>query len=259
MHTLKTTFSLLLLAFLSVSASKTCAQQAPDFGITDIQGEYHELYAHYLNEGHAVVLGFFYDGAPMLEDLFPLVQNYTNQAQLQGLPINTLFLSPVDDNAALSSFVATHSITLPVISSEGGAQQAVAPYTSGEFGTFYGYPMFVVIGPDGTVVYDPWGDGIYETLELIQGAVNQVLNNTSVSEAKASDWRVYNDGGALVVDIRSATQPVMFEVYEMSGRQVTREQLAPGVHRLDAPDSKLFMYRLINQQEQLSGKHLTQP
>jgi hypothetical protein len=259
MHTLKTTFSLLLLALLSLSASKLRAQLAPDFGVTDIQGEYHELYGHYLNEGHAVVLGFFYDGAPMLEDLFPSVQNYTNQAQLQGLPVHTLFLSPADSDASLITFAADHSIYLPVVSAEGGAEDAVAPYTTGDFGPFYGYPMFVVIGPDGTVVYDPWGTGVADTIAAIADAVDTVLNGTSVFEAKASDWQVVNSNGQISVDVTGASQPVQMQWFTLSGRLLREERLAPGVHQLPAPKQPLFLYRLFNEETQLSGKHLTQP
>lgn len=181
--------SLLFLALLpGLHIGQLAAQQAPDFAVTDVSGADHQLYDDYLNEGQAVVLGLFYIGAPMLEDMYPQLQDYADLVAAQDLPVNFLLLSAFDDDSDLVSFAEAHDISIPAVSFEGGATEAIAPYTGDNaFGTFYGYPMFVVIGPDGTVIYDPWAGDVDGVIEAVGEAVNDVLSSVNVAEAIGSE------------------------------------------------------------------------
>jgi hypothetical protein len=51
----------------------------------------------------------------------------------------------------MRGFSEKHGLTFPGAGADGGALSAVAPYTSGTFGSFFGTPTFVVIDPEGNV------------------------------------------------------------------------------------------------------------
>ncbi|MGF1565465.1 MAG: peroxiredoxin family protein [Flavobacteriales bacterium] len=214
------------------------AQTAPDFTVTDIYGMEHTLYADHLDQGEAVILGFFYDGAPMLSELFPLLQQYCYEKWADEVPLNVLLLSHVDSNQALLQFAQNHNITLPMAGPDGGAVSAMAPYIDGSFGGFFGYPMFAVIGPSGDVVYDPWASTPSDMIDVIDDAVSFLLGTISISETQPNDVLISLGNGQLWVDLSRSTDAVapQFSLYDLQGRLLVYEQLAPrSVQAFDLP------------------------
>lgn len=218
------------------------AQQADNFEVTDINGQTHALYQDYLNQGEAMVLGFFYVGAPLVNDLYPELQ-YLLNTTWDSLPANAILMSEADNSAELQSFAAELELNIPIVANEGGAGSAMAPYVGGEFGTFYGYPMFVVIGPDGTVIFDPWGEDTNDVLASIQDALYQVLNITSIESQQTADITVYGASGQLQVQ-DLASDGVRLEVFGLSGRGICSQLLSRGTNAVDLPVEGVVLYRL---------------
>ena len=49
---------------------------APDFTVTDINGQMHQLYADYLNQGKTVLLEVFYTTCPPCNSIAPLMEPF---------------------------------------------------------------------------------------------------------------------------------------------------------------------------------------
>jgi len=123
--------------FSFLVTTQLSSQNAPNFTITDSDGVEHSLYEDYLDKGITVVLKFFFVNCPPCNSIAPSMQ--------------TLY----ED----SSFKNRHNLTFPSAGGEGNAPSAIAPYTSGTFGNFFGTPSFAVIAPDKSVVYNTGGAG----------------------------------------------------------------------------------------------------
>lgn len=209
----------------------TSAQTAPDFTVTDIYGVEHTLYEDHLSEGKAVILAFFYDGAPMLSEVFPLLQQYCIDKWEESLPISALLLSHVDSNAALLNFASNHGISLPIAGPEGGADEAIGPFIDGTFGDFYGYPMFVIVGPSGEVVYDPWAATPSAMIDAIDDAVLALLGITAVAESLPTSDRIISvHSGRIWVDLTMAASAnaQLLTLHDLQGRLLLETQVFPG-------------------------------
>lgn len=136
--------------------SNLASQLAPDFTVTDFNQKTHKLYADYLDKDKVVVIKFFFVGCPPCASVAPYVQSaYTRAGSGSGnvefFQITTL---SSDKNATVKSYHQSKGLTFPGIGSDGNSAQALAPYKSGTFGTWYGTPTFVVIAPNGEVDYN---------------------------------------------------------------------------------------------------------
>ena len=162
------TLCLFVLPFLVQS------QQAPNFQVVDINGLEHDLYEDHLDQGETMVLAFFYIDCSMCEALFYHLEYHMNTTW-GSLPLNGLVMSGVDSAQDLSYYQTQTGLQLPLVGVDGGAQEAMTPYMNpNDWGTFYGYPMFIVIGANREVVYDPWGVDIEDTMFLLGEAIQAV-------------------------------------------------------------------------------------
>jgi hypothetical protein len=230
---------LMLIAALGLGYNPVLAQLAADFTVVDTAGDSHSLYADYLDQDQVVVLGLFYEGAPMVETLFPALQNYAIAEWANQTPVRFLLLSGIDSHSSLAVFAENHSLILPVSGAEGGAPAAVSQFTDGNFGAFYGYPMFVVIGPQGDVVFDPWGSDAADIISTIDLAVKAFLGNVSSVElldASNSPVRVSVQPGQIEVCIDQNTRAEI-QLYNAIGQQLEVFRLTAGCQTL-APQSK---------------------
>ncbi|MBK9107979.1 MAG: redoxin domain-containing protein [Saprospiraceae bacterium] len=139
-----------------LSLSVINAQKAPDFTITDFNSKTHKLYEDYLDKDKVIVIKFFFVGCPPCASIAPYVQSaYTRWGSGSGdvefLQITTL---SSDKNASVKSYHQSKGLTFPGVGSDGNSAQALSPYKSGNFGTWYGTPTFVVIAPNGDVDYN---------------------------------------------------------------------------------------------------------
>ena len=169
---------LILPVFLAACFSLSAAP-APDFTITDSDGNTRQLYADFVNQGKIVVLEIFFINCPPCVTHAPHWQTlYTNmKAQYPG-QVEFLMLSNknADNNAAVAQYKISKGLTMPAAGSNGGSLAAVQPYESGQFGPFYGTPTFVVIQPGtGEVVFDVRGSGPAATMDLLSQEIAQLL------------------------------------------------------------------------------------
>ena len=169
---------ILLPAFLVLSTS-LAATQAPDFTVTDSDGNTHNLYADYVNQDKVVVLEIFFTTCPPCATHAPHWQAlYENvQSQYPG-QVEFFMLSDksADINTLVSQYKIDKNLTMPGVGSQGGSLEAVQPYKSGQFGPFYGTPTFVIITPGtGEMIYDVRGGGASSTMGLIQQEIDQLL------------------------------------------------------------------------------------
>ncbi len=154
-------------------ALSSFAQPAPDFTITGTDGQQHQLYADYLNQGMTVVLKVMFVACPSCNDIAPstevLYQDWgggNNDVEFFSLSDKSY-----DSNADVLGYEQMHGLTYPGAGADGGSLTAVAPYKNGTYGPFFGTPTFVVIAPDGTVNFDVVGAGIPGTINALDAAI----------------------------------------------------------------------------------------
>lgn len=157
-----------------------CSSQipAPDFIITDTNGDVHHLYQDYLNNGKAVLLELFFTTCPPCNTIVPHVQNlYEDWGEGSGdVEFIELSIMGWDTNSKVLTHQVNHGLTFVGVGSDGGSLTASNPYKDGTYGPYYGTPTFIVISPDGTVNYNVQGPGIPETIEALDQAIQDALS-----------------------------------------------------------------------------------
>lgn len=165
---------LLTLAIACICCSGLDAQPpAPDFTVTDSQGETHHLYADYLNQGKTVVIELFFTYCPPCNAMAPLLEPFYQSWGGGSGEVEMISLSTKSDdsNADVAMFEAAYGHTFPGAGADGGSLSASLPYRNGTYGLFFGTPTFVVIAPDGSVNYDVRGPNFQATLDSLDAAI----------------------------------------------------------------------------------------
>lgn len=146
---------------------------APDFNVTDSQGQQRQLYADYLNQGKTVVLKLFFTYCPPCNAIAPLVEPlYQAWGGGNGdVEFISLSIKNDDTSADVAAYKANHGHTFPGVGADGGSLAASQPYRSGAFGFFLGTPTFVVIAPGGAVTFDPRGPGQQGMIDAVDAAI----------------------------------------------------------------------------------------
>ena len=161
---------LLFFAFLAAN-SHLFAAPAPDFTITDSDGNVRHLYSDYINQGKVVVLEIFFINCPPCNTHAPYWKALYDSIKIQHPgQVEFIMLSDksADNNAAVAQYKLSKSLSMPAAGSNGGSLDAVQPYKSGLFGPFYGTPTFVIIAPGtGEVTFDVRGNDPVETMGLL--------------------------------------------------------------------------------------------
>ncbi|MCC6460069.1 MAG: redoxin domain-containing protein [Saprospiraceae bacterium] len=167
-------FSASLAVSLSVSATP-----APDFTITDSDGNVRHLYADYLNQGKVVVLEFFFINCPPCAGYAPYWENLYSSIKTQypgKVEFMMLSNKSGDTNAGVAQYKLAKALTMPAAGANGGSLAAVAPYESGQFGPFYGTPTFIVIEPGtGEVRFDVRANDPISTMSQLRQQVEELL------------------------------------------------------------------------------------
>lgn len=166
------------------------AQNAPDFEITDTKGKTHKLYEDYLDKGKSVVLDLFFVDCPPCNTLAPLMEPLYQDWGAGEADVQFFSISFTDANAKIDGFKSGHGNTFPAAGTEGGGPAADDPYSSGQFGQFFGYPTLVVISPDKTVQYDVWDNNSFPgTIELL----DQAITNTGAMKPISAGFQELDD------------------------------------------------------------------
>ncbi|MDP4588024.1 MAG: hypothetical protein NWS86_07565 [Flavobacteriales bacterium] len=188
--------------FLFVLPFLVQAQQAPNFQVVDINGVEHDLYEDHLDQGETMILAFFYSDCAICSALFDHLEFHMSNTW-GALPVKGLVMSGVDSSQDLYYYQSQTGIDLPLVGVDGGAADAMAPYMNpNDWGTFYGYPMFIVIGANREVVYDPWGVDIEDTMFLLGEAI-QAVNSVSTANVNKPelDFWVAQASNGLNIDL----------------------------------------------------------
>src|SRR6188474_978242 len=155
MRMLILTFGFLLSSLISFG------QQAPDFTVTDTDGQVHHLYADYLNQGKTVMIKIFFTTCPPCNSIAPLMEPFYQEWGAGNNDVEFFEMSDktFDVNSLVEAYSQNYNETFPAISMQGGSIAAVQPYKSGQFGQWFGTPTFIVIAPNGSVQFDVSGNG----------------------------------------------------------------------------------------------------
>jgi thiol-disulfide isomerase/thioredoxin len=150
------------------------AQQAPDFTVTDTEGQVHHLYADYLNQGKTVMIKIFFTTCPPCNSIAPLMEPFYQEWGAGEYDVEFFEMTDktFDTNALVEAYAANYNETFPAISMQGNAIATVQPYKSGMFGPWYGTPTFIVIAPDGSVQFDVDGPNNQATIDAIDLAIS---------------------------------------------------------------------------------------
>lgn len=238
-----------------LTASAGVAQQAPDFTVTDLSGTEHQLYHDYLDDGQVVVMGFFYVGAPLATEIFSSLQDLANFELAEEAPVQFLLMSNLDTESDLVQFADQASIDIPLVGYEGGADDAMTPYMTGEFGIFYGYPMFVLVGPDGTVIYDPWGDNVEDTIAQISNAIDLLLGEgtNSIDEAAVATPTVLVTPEGLDITVPTQQNNSLLNLYHSDGRLYFEGFLNEGRNAIPVQEKGISLYSI----QSRNGRRIT--
>lgn len=220
--------ALFLLFFLSTLVGQT--QLAPNFVVQDLDGTEHRLYEDYLDEGQTVVLSFFYSDCSICANLFYHLE-YHLSSTWASLPVDALIMSGVDNNDQLTEYQLQSGVDLPFVAADGGSLEAMAPYMNpNEWGTFYGYPMFIVIGPNRDLVYDPWGQSIEETMGLVGDAIAAVNTVGTEENGFGEDFQVFQ--GRNGIELRGLNAAAEVFIHDIQGRELFQAALNDGAQSI---------------------------
>lgn len=161
-----------LVFFISANVSLS-AQLAPNFTITDTDGVEHNLYEDYLDQGKTVLIKMFFVNCPPCRAVAPSMQTlYEEWGEGQNdVQFIELSIRSGDSNADVAGYKSTFNLTFPGAGFDGGALQALEPYTSGTYGSFFGTPEFAVISPNRYVNYGVGGGGVSNTISQLDAAI----------------------------------------------------------------------------------------
>jgi len=174
------------LFILILSVSLAFSQTVHDFTVVDTEGNTHELYADYLDQGKTVVIDFFwvncglcYNLGSHLDELYQDWGAGEYDVQFMGLTIMA-----GDDDMDVYSFDTGAGITYPSVSAEGGAIEAGEPFLDDDYGFFEGTPGIAVISPDGTVQFDIFGSA---PSSIIPSVEQQIIDSGAQHPSEITD------------------------------------------------------------------------
>jgi len=191
---------------------------APDFTVTDVDGQLHHLYSNYLNIGKTVVLEIFNTTCSpcnsIAPDLQPLYEDWGGgDADVEFFALTD---KPSDSNPVIFNYLIDNNLTFPGISISGGSLTAATPYENGTFGPFTGLPTFVVIAPNGTVNYNVHGANNQATITALNAAIAATGAQPGQALTVAPDFTVTDSHGQvhhLYADYLNQGKSVLLEVF----------------------------------------------
>ncbi len=194
---------------------------APDFSVTDADGQLHHLYSNYLNIGKTVVLEIFNTTCSNCNSIAPLLEPLYGDWGGGDADVEFFAMTDksTDNNQAINDYKILYNFTFPGISAPGGSLSAVVPYEDGTFGPFTGLPTFVVISPNGTVNYNVHGPNDQATITALNAAIAATGAQPGQTLTQAPDFTVTDSHGQvhhLYADYLNQGKSVLLEVFYTS-------------------------------------------
>jgi len=189
-------YKYLFVFLVSFVHSGVFGQQVPDFTVTDPYGTTHHLYADYLGQGKIVVLKFFFVECPPCQSIAPYFEDLYQEwgggnGDVEFIALVTKTYNS-NNNSGVVTYMQSHNLNYIGIGNDGGSLAAAEPYIAGLFGHFYGTPTFAVIGPDGSVIFDPSAWGNEATMEAVNQAIldMQSGNNNNTNTQTSFEYEL---------------------------------------------------------------------
>ena len=229
---------------------------APDFTVMTVHGEEFNLYTE-LDKGRTIVLDIFFVNCPPCNEIAPFIQDLNMKWGDGEGDVEFISLTDIDTNAEIIPYEELHSLTFPAAGKDAGGTEAVTPYTSSTFGTFYGYPTLVVISPDRSMNYDIWGSSYQNTSDLLDAAIEatgatgmalSVFESDAISSIKAFPNPVINDL-QVTFDLAKSSNVTVY-VTDVMGKLVREIQTG----MLTAGEQNIS----INFQDQINGTYFVE-
>ncbi len=213
----------ILLGLFLLTASVTQAQLAPDFTVTDIDGQVHHLYADYLNQGKSVMIKIMFTTCPPCNSIAPLMEPFYQEWGAGDYDVEFFEMTDknFDTDALMEAYAEEYNETFPAISMQGNSLPTVQPYKSGTFGPWFGTPTFIVIAPDGTVQFNIDGSGNQATIDAIDAALlatgalkpgqSNLAPDFTITDSHGQVHHLYDDyldqGKSVLIEIFYTTCP----------------------------------------------------
>ncbi len=157
------------------------AQLAPNFTITDTEGNTIRLYEDMLDSNKIVVIKMFFVACPLCKPYNVPFQSLYEELGAGEDDVEFLLLTTKswDSNTDVAGYRVEYGLTFPGAGDDGGGYLATEPYRNGTFGTFFGAPEFIIIEPDRTVHFDVTGGGVETTMNTIRSRIAEIKDGGS--------------------------------------------------------------------------------
>ena len=169
----------LLFTLLCLQSFALHSAPAPDFTVTDSDGQIHHLYADYVNQNKVLVIEVFFTTCPPCNTHAPHWQTlYQNMQAAYPGKVEFMMLSNLasDSNIKVATYKTNKGLTMPGVGATGGSLAALQPYEDGQFGDFFGTPTFIVIEPGtGEVHFDVHGNSGSATMTLLAELIGDLV------------------------------------------------------------------------------------
>ncbi len=237
MKFLKNALSLLLLIALSHSVRAQVGNPAPNFTVTDTEGNMHTLY-EYLDSGKVVVLDFFFTTCIPCQFYSPQVNLAYEKYGCNTANVVFMSIDYHDTNAEVIAYDEEYDIEYPSVSGLNGGGDAVVSL----YGVF-SFPTFYVIDSSKTIVeqIDPPTLQVFDYRFQQLGIEPAECAVSAAKEAAATEQIALFPnplaGGMLYMRLPGdAAGSANFEIMDCTGRSVHRGQLELSVDQaIDLP------------------------
>ncbi len=257
-----TTMLLLCLLAFMLPAQNASPPPAPDFSITTTDGVRRNLYNDYLAQGKTVVLYLFFTTCPLCATISPLMEPFYQEWGGADGPVDFLLLSirTTDNNNSVRRYRGEYEFSFQGAGSDGGALDAIRPYTNGTYGPFVGTPMFIVIAPDSSVIYDPRGNNNEATIDSLDQAIRRTGAIKPMKNFRLQG-SVENPLGQPLSDVRITIQQTAITgiqtdtsgKFDVEAPLVTRNIYGARFARSDSPKNGVSTYDVVRIQRHLLG------
>lgn len=208
----------ILMCLIFTLNTQSHAQVAPDFTVTDVDGQVHQLYADYLNQGKSVMIKIMFTTCPPCNSIAPLMEPFYQEWGAGEYDVEFFEMTDktFDTNSLMDAYAEQYNETFPAISSEGNAIATVQPYKNGTYGPWFGTPTFVVIAPDGSVQFNVDGANNQATINAIDAALTATGAVKPNQVVLAPDFTITDSHGAthqLYADYLDQGKTVLLEIF----------------------------------------------
>lgn len=205
-----------LLTILSIIIFFSAYSQvnAPDFTMTDTQGNTFNLYDE-CDLGKTIVLNFFYTTCPSCQHGVPTLDSIWNSYGSSGDSVWVWGIEGVigptsATNAEIDTFKATYGATYPCFSTDFNDDTILYIYG------IYATPQYYVVCPDHQMHHIP--------IDSIGEYINVCFHITNITKLKseANNIFVQQTGDALIIN-SSPDNPTRIEIYNLYGEKLYQE------------------------------------